>query len=515
MAQEPRRVTGAVWLWADKQGLPTTVLPTVHGLISTDESDFPDWSEEALHDPALYVEGWCARQGNGRVAGILWPMATEIELNRWMMAVSGETPLLAPGASHTLPPVYLFAGTGDWRAVRACWRRLLRPDAPIHPPAERPLVALYAASWPRVVPAGQETTLTLSSLANRAADGVLTFEAPPGWTVTPAAMQISGLRLGEPRTVSVAATASREAPQAARLSATWRTERSVQTVFDGALIQLGAGGAVRVRAEQRADHEVLVVENGAMRFAVAPSFIGSMIELAVDDGPNQILSAFPSPREYGWIRPWYGGVFGVIHKPGTGEFPDPARLYEETFVAEEAAITGQCGGIWRGVRVRAMLRGKGLRGLELRTEYLTTPGSTMLAVRLAIANHTTATLPVRAALVAHLQPGGTTEGAELLTTASQNRRLLRSQRTEDIPSEGWAGARNAATGETMVLVDGGVPESTVYGDDWGHHGAHAGVVFTPRLEPGETRSDLAYLVYAGNEAEARAYTALAGSQDLP
>ena len=67
----------------------------------------------------------------------------------------------------------------------------------------------------------------------------------------------------------------------------------------------------------------------------------------------------------------------------------------------------------------------------------------------------------------------------------------------------------------MVLVDGGAPESVVYGDDWGHHGAHAGVIFSPRLGPSETRSDLIFLAYARDEAEARAYTALVGSQELP
>jgi hypothetical protein len=287
-------------------------------------------------------------------------------------------------------------------------------------------------------------------------------------------------------------------------------------VFDGALIALGSGESVQVREETRDGHSLLTVDNGYLRFRLAPAFIGSVVELeSVSDGVNHLHSAFPTPREFGWIRPWFGGLHATIYQPGPGEFPDPARLHEETFEADEVTEAGHGGRLWRGVRVRSALRGKGLRGLELRACYLTLPGSNLLAVYLTVSNLTQTTLPVQAALVAHLQPGGSIEGGELLTTGPATGRLLRAQRTEDIPSDGWVGVRNPRTGTTMVLVGGAATaESRVCGVDWGVLGAHAGLTFNPRPGPGEEQTVLSYLAVARDEAEARAYRALAGVTTL-
>ena len=162
------------------------------------------------------------------------------------------------------------------------------------------------------------------------------------------------------------------------------------------------------------------------------------------------------------------------------------------------------------------LRSKGLRGLELAATYLTLPGSNLLAARVAVCNHTGATLPAQAALVAYLQPGGTVDGAELLLDVAGRRHLLRAQRTEDVSADGWVGVRNPHTGPTLALVCG-APEAgaRVSGVDYGTLGAHAGARITFRLGPGEEQGALSFLVLARDEDEARAYRVLAGTQELP
>src|SRR6185312_12686425 len=119
---------------------------------------------------------------------------------------------------------------------------------------------------------------------------------------------------------------------------------------------------------------------------------------------------------------------------------------------EEAEEPGQDGRRWRGLAVRSRLTGKGLRGLELRAAYLTLPGSNLLALRLAVRNHSGATLPVYAALLAYLQVGGTITDAELLLDPEGTRRLRRAQRTSDVPGDGWIGVRNPLTGRAIALV---------------------------------------------------------------
>src|SRR5205085_663852 len=208
-------------------------------------------------------------------------------------------------------------------------------------------------------------------------------------------------------------------PRAAAVKASLRTERTAQVVFDGAVLDLGDNaGAVAIDEETREGQRVLVVDNGYLRFRLAPQFLGSVIALeTVADGMNHLLAA-----------------------------------------------------------------------------------------RVAVCNHTGATLPVQAALVAYLQPGGTVDGAELLLDVAGRRRLLRAQRSEEVSADGWVGVRNLRTGRTLALVCG-APEAgaRVIGVDCGALGAHAGARATFRLGPSEERGALSFLAVARDEDEARAY----------
>ncbi|HKC74190.1 MAG TPA: hypothetical protein VKF37_08315, partial [Chloroflexota bacterium] len=518
---EDRELQGAVWVWNNRGERPTIVLPTVHGLVASADVEFPDWGDLALQNPAVFAEGWIACQGDGRVVGLLWSEVSRVEADRWRFQVVQDPGRLRPGGRRVLSPLYIYAGPGDWRTVRAHWRGLVQPDAQQHDPPTREVVELAAGAIPAALlagPAGNSNRVTLSSLANREAAGRLVIEAPDGWEINPAVHEVSGLRVYRPHEAHVAVRNMEHGPRAAAVKASLRTERTAQVVFDGAVLDLGDNaGAVAIDEETREGQRVLVVDNGYLRFRLAPQFLGSVIALeTVADGMNHLLSAFPRPREFAWWRPWYGGLHATIYGPGSGEFPGPARLYEETFTAQEATQTGHDGRVWRGLAMRSMLRGKGLRGLELAATYLTLPGSNLLAARVAVCNHTGATLPVQAALVAYLQPGGTVDGAELLLDVAGRRRLLRAQRSEEVSADGWVGVRNPRTGRTLALVCG-APEAgaRVIGVDCGALGAHAGARATFRLGPSEERGALSFLALARDEDEARAYRVLAGTQELP
>jgi hypothetical protein len=516
---EDRELQGAVWVWNNRGELPTIVLPTVHGLVASADVEFPDWGDLALQDPAVFAEGWIACQGDGRVVGLLWSAVSRVEADRWRFQVVQDPGRLRPGERRVLSPLYIYAGPGDWRTVRARWRGLVQPDASPHNPRTREVVELAAGAIPTALLAGATPNrVTLSSLANREATGRLVIAAPAGWEISPAVHEVSGLRVGRSHEADVAVRNTEHGPRAAAVKASLRTERTAQVVFDGAVLDLSdTAGAVTIDEETREGQRVLVVDNGYLRFRLAPEFLGSVIALeTVADGVNHLLSAFPTPRELAWWRPWYGGLHAAIYGPGLGEFPGVARLCEETFTAQEATQAGHDGRIWRGLTVRSMLRGKGLRGLEVAATYLTLPGSNLLAARVAVCNHTGATLPVQATVVAYLQPGGTVDGAELLLDVAGRRRLLRAQRSEQVSADGWVGVRNSQTGRTLALVCGAHEAGArVIGVDDGALGAHSGARVTLHLGPGEERGALSFLALARDEDEARAYRVLAGTQELP
>ncbi|HEV7216194.1 MAG TPA: hypothetical protein VGP33_13850, partial [Chloroflexota bacterium] len=189
------------------------------------------------------------------------------------------------------------------------------------------------------------------------------------------------------------------------------------------------------------------------------------------------------------------------------------RLYVEQCIVEPAEAAGHNGRRWQGLSVRSLLQSQGLRGLALQATYLTLPGCNLLALRLTLRNQTSATLPVDAALIAYLQPGGTREQAELIVSPDGARRLRRQQRTIEVRTDGWVAVRNPRDGRTVALVAGAADlQSTVQGLDWGALGVGAGLRGEFRLPPQGELSALAYLALAQDEAEAAAYAALRGTE---
>lgn len=513
----PLAVQAALESWAD-DALQTLVIPSVHGLIVTAIPEFPDWSDLELQKPGMFQESWLAREDQGRVVGLMWAEATRVEASSWGLGdLRQGGPPLQPGERRLLPPSYLYAGPGDHQTVRALWRQLIAPEASERMPASRDTVVLSNAAAPTAVLAGAANRLTLSSVTSAELKGRLRWIVPSGWTVEPAETAIAGLHIGQPQDVHVHADHAERGPGAATLRASFQSERLEQQAFDGALLDLGAdSGGVTVRQEKQDGQPVWTVANGFLRFRLAPQFLASIIALeTLADGVNHLHSAYPEAREFGWMRPWFGGIYPAVYQPGLGEFPDPGRGYEERFTVAPADAAGHDGRRWRGLRVQSVLQSPGLRGLEVQATYLTLPGSNLLALRLTLRNVTSATLPVDAALVAYLQPGGTTDAGELLLDPEGTLRLRRVQRTSDIRREHWVAVRNPRDGRTIALVAGAAGcESHLRGMDWGKLGTHVGLRSDFRLPPMAEQSALAYLVLARDEAEAAAYRALGGAELL-
>ena len=93
-------------------------MPLASGLVVDSSARFPDWDEAALGRPERFAETWMAEFGDGWVGATLWRDAKEV-LASW------ETPYLVfdlgavpPGGQAETPPLYLYAGQGDWKTAR-------------------------------------------------------------------------------------------------------------------------------------------------------------------------------------------------------------------------------------------------------------------------------------------------------------------------------------------------------------------------------------------------------------
>src|SRR5439155_2958575 len=150
-------------------------VPLKNGLVVEDSHRFPDWNEPDVTRPDRYAEQWMAEFGEGWVGATIWQSAQTVEAGWEAPSLSLDLGTIPPGGQAETPPVYLYAGQGDWKTARALWRQLIAPDAPAEDPQPRPA---HRATLERAVfdrsPA--ETRLQLRSERTRWLSGQVRLE---------------------------------------------------------------------------------------------------------------------------------------------------------------------------------------------------------------------------------------------------------------------------------------------------------------------------------------------------
>ena len=100
-------------------------------------------------------------------------------------------------------------------------------------------------------------------------------------------------------------------------------------------------------------------------------------------------------------------------------------LQKETFTGEAVTRVGERGLSWQGVRVACRLSHKDWSWLALEAEYLTLPGSNLIAIVTRWTNHSAARMQMGTGVMAWLQPGGTRANTVAHWTRGGERMLQR------------------------------------------------------------------------------------------
>jgi hypothetical protein len=252
------------------------------------------------------------------------------------------------------------------------------------------------------------------------------------------------------------------------------------------------------------------VDNGWMRFVVAPAFRGKVIALE-HGGANHLWSSFPTAGSWHWARPWYGGLGPLIRGGERRLFLfDSDNQVVESFdgqLLRSGSVTwGPSGVPWAGVRLRGELQHRDLRGLELEIDYLTVGQSNVLAAVSRLINPTTAPFRVTYRLDAALRLGGSVDDARLHRIEGPASKRLLSQ-AWGYPSGDWAAVESPSAGLCAVMVNGSQGWQVEAWDE-GPQGAHVGSTFQGLLPPESTREAVTFLVLTPDLQQARLYAAL-------
>jgi len=393
--------------WADHT-TGTIYLPLAEGLLVEEYvlGEFPSGGYDLPRNPEGLSENWAALQSGEAVIGLAWPKTDKNAFYRDFLPALEDKVQVEPGQRLDLETHYVKVGSGSWLDARRLWQQHCRSGGhglqgldgvgyldDIVPGAvaginvaPEPMVPVVESSL------GGEFALTLSTVGKRALRGSLKAEFPVE------------LGLVEANSVAEFSGVTRDSgfEMPIRIPA-----------FTSVSPQVGAGSGVRagvysvkvnLREELRdQDYRVPLVvtrgsgdttveiddalkgrvDNGVLSFGVDASHCASVYSLTSGGGDNQLNTPYPDVTEYGAVKPWYGGIHPIISIRHWGE---ETRLAKESLTATAVERRGDGGHHWRGVGLEGTFQWEKLRGLKISVQYLTLPGSNILALVLRLDN---------------------------------------------------------------------------------------------------------------------------------
>lgn len=489
------------------------VAPTPSGLIREPRrmwGDYPMGEVDVLPEGGRFTENWVAAEEDEWVCGLIWQGDPEIQY-RWGVFPSlvydlGEIP---PHSSVSVPDVYELAAAGDWKTVRHWWRELVQPSG-VHerhvPETVRVLEVRAEPASPALLTQDEEdVTLAVINRRARVLDGTLKLKGE-AYRAEPAEFVLKDVDRDRPFTGTARVT-SPKAVGAGFLVAEIETV-PVTEDFQVPVIRIGSGSDLRI---SQPDDKQIVLENGYFTLRFAPAFLGSLYALETD-GVNHLATAYPEARPFVWTNPWFGGIH-----PFTGWWAGDGELIKETFTGGPVERVGERGLRWQGVKVVCQPEHKDRRWFRVEAEYLTLPGSNVVAIVSRYTNKTGARTSHHGGIGVWGKVGGTYANT-VLHWEREGERRHRRRGGFGVQGDGrrWAAIQNPETLDALLLL---ATDRRPFGGvglmDMAENGPHLGFSSSIDFEPNETREILTWVIHTRDLAQLDAYIKLGRLTRLP
>ena len=469
--------------------------------------EFPSVRGDLPTDPGRFGERWsCYSLRDGLACGLLWPSRGVVELDFSYCELPSPTleVRVPPHSAVRLEPIYVYVGPGSWRDVRAAYYQLA--GGLERPPELREVgpVEVSADSRPLVLPVGPRASasLVVRKRRGKALKGVLRLRGGKGLRVSPPFLYVSVG--GDEERIGTLELEFREPrlgvyPIAYELVSNMGVLRGEIPV-----VRLHGDGEVKVWEGVERDRRVFVVDNGLYIFKCSPDFGGCLYSIRRrGSGADELLSSFPEPRPWSWMRWWHGGVRPRL------TLSEGDVLWRERWDGHEARL-----GEWVGVELWAAAESEEheeLRSLRVRQYYLTRPGSNVLLLLTVVENPTRRYALPSPSYYVFASPGGKapkgftlrTEGGELEWVAPEHGFAYLDS------SEGWAVVWSDRGAVALVAAESSGARVGAFSES-AERGCH---MYLYReggryLRPGERLVVAAYLVIASSASEAKKYACL-------
>jgi hypothetical protein len=498
--------------WLGEREKARITLPRVERLVHERAALFSSTHGDVPKKPEEMAARWLAWRVNDFTLGLIWD--DTVEKHKWDWSqVSFNRPALTlePGAASESPPMYLYAGPGDWSEVWRAWGRLSGQATQVSrvlPQARRKLEFGFDPSPVLSLGNRVEATLRADSVRELSIEGQLVVEPPVGWRAEPSTFALKELKREQPLDVTVRLESDGDGAGAFGGQLHLESQRfDLSEPFT--LIRLGDETVpVQVHESAQGEQALFVIDNGHSRWQVAPAYHAGVVGWYCGKSDvNHLYSAFPQEggAVMGWLKPWFGGIQPILPPAEQEQEGWPGKLHEERFTGQVCERSDARGIAWRGVCLSAQIEREKSRGLRAEVEYLTVGGSNLLKVVYRLVNETPVHRRVEHGMLVFCQVDGRHDNATLHGDGFQRKRTPVMAWTD---VERWGAVTNPQSGRTMVLVNG-TAQASLELSDWGQDGGHV-LCYERAVIPPQEQSELViYLALSDSLDAARRYAALA------
>jgi ribosomal protein S18 acetylase RimI-like enzyme len=494
-------------------------MPRQDGLVTALSNVMPEAEGDFPRQPAGMAEQWIAYTVDGETHGVVWNAdVVDHEWRPWFFNLISAEYTVPPHSRVEVSPLYLYCGPGDWRTVRRIWQQcngqttqaLLDHSAM---PIARPPQRLLLTPNPALMLTDQVTIqLQAENLRQQPIRGRIVVTPPSGWSAEPSELAVDDLRLGAPiqATLRLDSGHVRLGPSVGQVQLQGESFDVTQPLT---ILRVGEQGqVVQVTQEQAADQPLWAIDNGCMRWSVAPAYHAGVTAWRDSGGAvNHLYTAFPEEGEFDWMKPWFGGIRPTL---GSQEGGWPGKLHLERFATSVLERLDSQGLPWRGVRLAAEIQGqKKLKGLSVEIDYLTLTGSNLLKASLRLINNT----PVYhnawnpwLAFMLYCQVDGAYANAELYGESPHVGAVQRKRSSHHqwLRVGNWAAVVNPSSGRALTVVCPSQPNS-INLMNTGEHGGHLMVNQSRMIAPHGTNELVIYVALVESLEQARPYIELA------
>ncbi|MDF1538600.1 MAG: hypothetical protein P1Q69_06830, partial [Candidatus Thorarchaeota archaeon] len=359
-------------------------------------------------NPEAFSEGWMASSNENGVKGQFWDL-NEIEEVRVGMGqlifLQSPSVILEAGETRRLTRIWMVCNATDWTDVRRLYQARVLREQHLHITEDmiksRPAFDFDISPVMMTSIGEHQIDVTARKALVAPLPVNLAVDAPKGWMAELHLAEPSGndredlSRLdGHPlqdqellsmKVIPTKDIQDRFAIHTGSLNLTLTSSR--RTPFH--IIQLGASGnKVVVEESEEEGLKVFTVRNGLTEFKVSADYGGCLYSLKNSKGTELLVSTFPTaePKPGGMLQNYFGGVQPVIWDDAFDEDLTGALTNREKMKAKVIEH-----GVWKGVEVSWVGKVQvTTRGVKIRLQYLTTPGSPLIMTRWIIDNVTSA-----------------------------------------------------------------------------------------------------------------------------